>query len=141
MNIVSAALAKKARHVAPGVVLANVTDSPVFDPGTLNSLMEAEKGCKVTVLRKDRGPIAALHGIQYSLSVSREYHDEVDLSEFVPPGKANDPGGGVISNVTFLLHVSEPVWEEHVLPALKRRFGEPEGKRSLPDRDNENNCL
>lgn len=115
-------LAKKATLVAPGTFLVNVCDTPVFDPGTLMILLEEDPQCQITVMRKDRGPIAALHGVQYSLAVARVYRDEVNLQKLVPKDAANNPQKGIISNVSFLLHVNEEAWYEHVLPGLKSRI-------------------
>ncbi len=114
-------LAERAREVAPGVTLVDVTDSAVFDPATLLTNLEINSQCKITVLRKDKGPIAAIHDIQYSLSVCKSYQEKVDLRLLLPPGAKNDPEQGVISNVSFLLHVNQRVWEEHVLPSLKQQ--------------------
>ena len=66
---VSETLARTATMAAPGVVLVDVADKPLYDPGTLNALLEADSQCKIVVLRKSLRPSAALHGIQYSLSV------------------------------------------------------------------------
>jgi hypothetical protein len=116
---VSQALARTAVVVAPGVVLVDVVDKPLFDPGTLNALLESDPSCRVTVLRKSLGPIAAVHGIQFSLSVAKSYQDIVNLHNLVPSHAKSDPETGVISNVSFLLHTSEDVWKSEVLPRLK----------------------
>ncbi|MBI4099095.1 hypothetical protein HY442_01035, partial [Candidatus Parcubacteria bacterium] len=42
--------------------------------------------------------------------------------ELLPSGFTNTPEAGIISNTTFLLHVSESVWNEVVFPALQKRF-------------------
>jgi hypothetical protein len=112
-------LAPRAIEVAPGVLLVDVCNSPIYDAGTLTSLMEACSGCSVTVLRKDKGPIAALHGVQYSLAVAKTKQDTTNLKTLLPSHFKNDPQLGSISNVSFLLHVSEEVWNKHVLPALQ----------------------
>lgn len=114
-------LVQKKKSPAPGVFLVDVCDAPVFDPGTLMVLMEEDPDCKITVLRKDKGPIAALHGVQYSLAVARSYRDTVQLQKLVPADSANNPQRGIISNVSFLLHVNEENWHEHVLPGLKSK--------------------
>lgn len=111
-------LATTANEVAPGVVLVDCVDRAVFDVGTLTSLLEKRPGCVVTVLRKELGPIAALHGIQYSLSVAKSYQEKISLQKLLPPDSKSDPRWGVISNVSFLLHVSQDVWEKQVLPLL-----------------------
>ncbi len=116
---VSQALAQTAVAVVPGVVLVDVVDKPLYDPGTLNALLERDPDCRITVLRKSLGPIAALHGIQYSLSVSKAYQGTVDLHNLIPSYAKSDPDLGIISNVSFLLHTSEDVWKAHVLPGLK----------------------
>lgn len=113
-------LASTASEVAPGVVLVNTVKNPLYDPGTLIALMEERPGCKVTVIRKDKGPIAAHHGVQYSLAVARAYQGELNLQNLVPPESTSDPRLGLISNVSFLLHVCEVNWKEQVLPALSR---------------------
>ncbi|MCW5821714.1 MAG: hypothetical protein KIT34_02865 [Cyanobacteria bacterium TGS_CYA1] len=114
-------LAQNAKVIAPGTFLVDVCESPVFDPGTLMIQLEEDPKCQITVMRKDRGPIAALHGVQYSLAVARVYREEVNLQNLVPPDSANNPQRGIISNVSFLLHVNEDAWYEHVLPGLKTR--------------------
>jgi hypothetical protein len=116
---VAKTIAKSAKEVAPHVVLADTAYRPLFDPGTLNALLEQHPGCKITVVRKSLGPIAAVHGIQYSLAVAKDYQGKVDLRELVPKSAKSDPDGGVISNVPFLLHVSEDVWNTEVLPKLQ----------------------
>ncbi len=117
---VSNALAKTATIVTPGVVLVDVADKDLYDPGTLNALLEQMPGCKIWVIRKSLGPIAAFHGIQYSLAIPKAYQDTVDLRTLIPTDVKSDPEGGVISNVSFLLHVSEPVWYSEVVPRMKQ---------------------
>lgn len=117
------ALAATAVEVAPGVVLVDAADKPLFDPGTLNALLEANPSCRISVVRKSLGTIAALHGIQYSLTVSKTYQERVNLHDLVPPDAKSDPEAGIISNVSFLLHTSEDVWTNRILPLLKT-FGE-----------------
>jgi hypothetical protein len=116
---VSHSLAKSAVAVVPGVVLVDVANKPLFDPGTLNALLEADAKCQVMVVRKSLGPIAAHHGIQYSLAVTKAYQKTVNLQNLVPAEAKSDPAAGIISNVSFLLHTSEEVWHEVVLPRLK----------------------
>jgi hypothetical protein len=112
-------LAPTAKEVAPGVMLVDTIESELYDPGTLMALLEKRTGCKVTVFRKDKGPIAALHGIQYSLAVTKAFQSQVNLQNVLPSHTKSDPKLGVISNVSFLLHVSDLVWHEQVLPALQ----------------------
>ena len=116
---VSQALVHAAIAVVPGVVLVDVVDKPLYDPGTLDALLEATPGCRIIVLRKSLGPIAALHGIQYSLSVPKHYQSTVDLRNLIPSDARSSPEAGIISNVSFLLHTSEDVWKTHVLCRLK----------------------
>jgi hypothetical protein len=112
-------LAKTASIMAPGVVLVDAANKPLFDPGTLNSLLESDPECRVMVVRKSLGPIAAHHGIQYSLSVAKAYQGTVNLQNLVPAQAKSDPAAGIISNVSFLLHTSEEVWQDVVLPRLR----------------------
>jgi hypothetical protein len=112
-------LARTAVEVASGVVLVDVVDKPLYDPGTLNALLENDPRYRITVLKKSLGPIAALHGVQYSLTVPKSYQSTVDLRKLVPIAAKSDPETGVISNVSFLLHVSEDIWTTEVFPRLK----------------------
>ncbi len=98
---VSQSLAQTSRIIAPGVVLVDVVDKPLFDPGTLNALLERDPGCQIMVLRKSLGPIAAVHGIQYSLAVTKPYHGQVNLHNYVSAQAKSSPEAGVISNVSF----------------------------------------
>ena len=100
------------------VAYVDTCGAPRHDLTTLTRAMEAT-GCKVTVVRKDAGPIAAAHGVQYSLAVVKRYQEEIDLRTLVPAGSESSPAVGLISNTSFLLHCSEKVWEETVLPALR----------------------
>ncbi|MCC6978994.1 MAG: hypothetical protein IT343_11780 [Candidatus Melainabacteria bacterium] len=115
---VSHTLAKSAVVIAPGVVLVDVVNKPLFDPGTLNALLETDPQCRITVIRKSLGPIAAVHGIQYSLAVAKLFQNSINLHDLVPNDAKSSPEGGIISNVSFLLHTSEDVWFSEVLPRL-----------------------
>lgn len=117
---VSRQLSSTACEIAKGAVLVDVTDSPIFDAATLIGLLEQMPGCRITILRKSNGPIAALHRIQYSLAVAKAYQKEIDLRSLLPQQFKSDPKLGIISNVSFLLHVSDDVFAAHVLPALRR---------------------
>lgn len=117
---VSLDLSRTARTIAPGVVLVDVANKPLFDPGTLHALLENDPECRVTVLRKSLGPLAALHGIQYSLSVAKAYQNKLNLHNLLSSDTKSDREAGVISNVSFLLHVSEDVFQRQVLPRLKK---------------------
>jgi len=108
----------------PQVAYVDTCGAQKYDLNTLTQAMEA-KGVKVTVVRKGFGPIASLHGgVQVSLAVVKKHQQEVDLRSLVPAGSESSPEAGIISNTSFLLHVSEKVWEEVILPALCLRFGE-----------------
>jgi hypothetical protein len=100
-------------------VLIDVVDKPLFDPGTLLAILENDPHCRIIVIRKSLGPIAALYGIQYSLSVAKTYQHKINLHDLIPPQAKSDPEAGIISNVSFLLHTSEYVWKDEVLPRLK----------------------
>lgn len=117
---VSHQLAKSAVSVAPGVVLVDVVNKPLFDPGTLNALLEKIPDCSITVIRKNLGPIAAFHGIQYSLAVAKSFQSTINLHDLVPTDAKSSPEAGIISNVSFLLHTSEDAWNREVLPRLLR---------------------
>lgn len=108
--------------VAPGVGLVDVRGKRPHI-GTL--AMELDKSFVVTVLLKGDGPIAkASGGPQFSLSVRKTDQEGLNLQELLPAaGFVSSPESGIISNTTFLLHVSQEVWESQVLPALQSRFG------------------
>jgi hypothetical protein len=113
-------LAREATVVAPGVVLVDAAHKELFDPGTLNGLLEEHPEGRVLAVRKSLGPIAALHGIQYSLSVAKEYQKKISLFDLIPTDARCGPAEGIISNVSFLLHVSQDKWDDCVLPRLQK---------------------
>ncbi len=117
-------LAETVTDILPGVAFVDVTDAPRFDLGTLAAKMESRNGVKVTAQRKSQGPIAAkCGGVQISMAVAKAHQAEVNLQELLPTGFVSSPETGIISNTTFLLHVSQEVWDSQVLPALTERFG------------------
>ncbi|MBU0661604.1 hypothetical protein KKG22_05535 [Patescibacteria group bacterium] len=116
------ALAETATEVAPSTWLVDSREAPRFELNTLTRALET-KGAKVTVVVKAFGPIAAQHGAQYSLAVSKRHQQDINLQSLLPDDFESSPAAGIISNTTFLLHVSEVVWNETVLPALKARLG------------------
>lgn len=115
----SQSLAEAAIEIVPGVMLSDCTEKPNFDPGTLLHLLEQKPGCRVTVLKKNLGPIAALHGVQYSLAVAKIYQKEINLQKILLADTKSSPEYGVITNVSFLLHVCETIWNEVVLYRLQ----------------------
>ena len=117
-------LAEKMSHPCEGVVMVDSVGANRPDLSTLSKGMEAN-GAVVTVVRKDFGPIAGKpggHGVQYSLAVVRKHQAELDLRDLVPEGMETGPVAGLISNTSFLLHCSEGIWNETILPALKERL-------------------
>jgi hypothetical protein len=119
-------LADTATQVATGVWLVDTTRGARYDLGTLTGTLEAKPGCVVTIIRKKDGPIAAKPqhgGVQYSCSVPTQHQPAVNLQDLLPSGFTSSPDVGLISNTTFLLHLSEGVWTATVLPALQQRFG------------------
>jgi len=113
-------LAATGKEVVPGVAVVDCVSHGVFDVGTLSTLLEQNLGCRISVVRKGVGPIAAIHGIQYSLSVGKQYQTEINLQKLLPDQTRSDPQFGIISNVPFLLHVSEEVWFDLVLPRISQ---------------------
>lgn len=117
-------LAETVTDIIPSVAFVDLMTSPRFDLTTLAQKMEARPGVKVTVQKKAQGPIAAkCGGVQYSLAVAKASQAEVNLQECLPSGFISSPEAGIISNTTFLLHVSQEVWDSQVLSALRSRFG------------------
>ncbi|MBX9725575.1 MAG: hypothetical protein K2X81_29525, partial [Candidatus Obscuribacterales bacterium] len=116
---VSHDLARTASEVAPGVLLVDAANKPLYDPGTLHAQLEKNPSCRIHVLRKSLGTIAALHGIQYSLAVAKGYQSKINLHDLLSSDTKSDPEAGIISNVSFLLHTSEDVWHNMVLPRLR----------------------
>lgn len=116
-------LADTAIMLLPGVTYVDVTQSAGFHLATLLQSMEGMAGCKITVQKRAWGAIARLHGgVQYSLMVVQACQQEVNLQDLLPGGFISSPEAGVIVNTTFLLYVSEEVWNNTVLPALHVRF-------------------
>ncbi len=116
------AIAAKAHELCPGVVSVNVESETKYNLGILTTALEAYPGCRITVLRKDSGPIASVHGgIQYSLAVAKPFQAEINLQTFLPEGFESSPESGIISNTSFLLHLNEQNWE-NVCIALHRQF-------------------
>lgn len=121
---VAEGIAAEASEPAPGVVMVNAVGKPRHDLTTLTQRLESRPGCRVTVVRKDNGPIAAKHGgVQYSLAVVKAEQANINLQGLLTPGFVSSPESGIISNTSFLLHVSQEVWESQVLPALRSRLG------------------
>lgn len=117
------AIAAEATQPVSGVVMADAVGKPRHDLATLAAKMEAREGCRVTVVRKDNGPIAAKHGgVQISLAVVKAHQADINLQQLLVPGFTSSPESGIISNTTFLLHVSEEVWNTQVFPALTARL-------------------
>jgi len=116
-------LAETVTDIMSCVAFVDVTTAPRFDLGTLAAKMEARNGTKVTVQRKSQGPIAPKHGgVQISLAVVKAHQAEINLQDLLTPGFTSSPESGIISNTTFLLHVSQEVWDSQVQPALQSRF-------------------
>jgi len=117
-------LAEKMFVPCKGVTLVDSVGAARSDLNTLTKGMEKD-GVVVTVVRKDFGPIAGKpggHGVQYSLAVVQKHQAELDLRTLVPTGTETSPQAGLLSNVAFLLHCSESVWNTTILPALAARF-------------------
>lgn len=115
-------LAEKVSRPCPGVCLVDTMGAKRSDLNTLSQGME-KLGARVTVVRKGEGPIAKEHGgIQISLAVVQKYQGEIDLRTLVPEGMPTGVPAGLLSNTSFLLHCSEKVWNETILPALAAKF-------------------
>lgn len=115
-------VAAEAKEIVPGVVVADIVGRKV-DLSTLTARLESRPGCVITVIRKDNGPIAgALKVKQYSLAVIKSKQAEINLQDFLPQGYTSSPEAGIISNTTFLLHLSEGNWFDLVLPAFAAKY-------------------
>lgn len=112
--------ANTCRVLVPGVYQVDTVGREGFDLSSLVEFMELNLP-RITIVRKDSGPIAVVHGTQYSIAVGHEYSGRVNLQELLPKEFESSPQAGIISNTPFLLHVSEKVWRETVLPELRRR--------------------
>lgn len=122
MVVKAKALAATATEVAPGCWLVDVTGQHGFHLGTLSASLEARPGCKVTIVRKDDGPIAKIGGVQYSFA-RHSADKDTDLKSLFPAGFKSSPEEGYIGNVPFLVHCGEKQWAEHVRVALLEKFG------------------
>lgn len=118
-------IAAEATEVVQGVWLADTMSAGRYDLTTLSADLEAKDGCKITVLKKKDGPIAAAEKkagrdpVQYSLAVKKDRQEAINLQLLLPAGFISSPDTGVISNTTFLLHLNEGMWSSEVLPRLK----------------------
>ena len=115
------AIATMAIEVTAGVWLVDVSGNRGYHMATLSTELESHPGCKVTIIRKDDGPIAKIGGVQYSLA-RHSADKETDLKSLLPSGFVSSPETGMIGNVPFLIHTSQEVWDKVVLPALQVRF-------------------
>lgn len=116
-------LAEKVSEPCPSILLVDTVGAKRSDLTTLSQGME-RLGAKVTIVRKGDGPIAKEHGgVQISLAVAQVFQKEIDLRTLVPEGAPTGLPAGLLSNVPFLLHCSERVWESTILPALVAKFG------------------
>lgn len=117
-------LGEKVSYPCKGVAMVDSVGADRPDLNTMTSALE-RGGAIVTVVRKNFGPIAGLpgqHGIQFSMAVARNHQKELDLRDLVPEGMESSPQAGLLSNTSFLLHCSEKVWSETILPALRERL-------------------
>ena len=110
-------LVSKSFEVFPGLIFVDTTGSERHDLVTLTRGLEA-KGAKVTCIKKNVGPIASVHGSQFSLAVVKRFQKEINLQNSLPADFVSSPASGIISNTTFLLHVSENIWND-ILPAIQ----------------------
>lgn len=107
-------------EIAPGVWYTDTMSAAHYDLVTLAQGLESKPGCKITVVRKATGPIAAKHtGGQYSLAVVKAHQADINVQTYMPSGFVSSPESGTICNTGFLAHVSQKVWEEQVLPRLR----------------------
>lgn len=117
-------LLTKVQDLGHGVVMVDTVGAPRHDLVTLTQGIESRPGCRITVVRKDNGPIAAAEAkagrpaVQISLAVVKAFQKEINLQDYLPEGFVSSPESGIISNTSFLLHLSEQKWEELVKPAL-----------------------
>lgn len=117
-------LDEKMSHPCKGIVMIDSVGAARSDLNTLSRGMETND-VVVTVVRKDFGPIAGKpggHGVQYSLAVVHDHQSKLDLRDLVLEGMESSPQAGLISNTSFLLHCSETVWTETILPGLSSRL-------------------
>ncbi|MFH2105000.1 MAG: hypothetical protein ABII72_02065 [Parcubacteria group bacterium] len=104
----------------PGVVMVDTVGNKPYDLTTLARLIETE-GVKVTVVRKNNGPIKP---IQFSLAVVKSAQETVNLMSLKPDGVESSPASGIISNIPVLLHCSEAMWTETIRPGLEQMLTE-----------------
>jgi len=110
-------LAGTATNIREGLCFVDLTSAQhKVHLGTLEQELE-KTGCKIIVLKTNDGPIAKLHGVQYSLS--RLSGDKsLDMLSFFPESFVSSPESGYIGNVQFRVHCSEENWENYVLPKI-----------------------
>jgi hypothetical protein len=116
-------LASQIREVLPGVLLLDVTGSPAsgWDLGSLSLFLQTRPDCKVSVIRTSSGPIAKQFGVQYSLCEATPGQLNLLYDPLPPDPRCMPEALERISSPPWL-HVSERLWIDTVLPALRRRF-------------------
>jgi len=116
-------LAELAEVLVPGLVMVDTVGAERYDLTTLTNKLVALEA-KVTVIRKDNGPIAnpslGFGGVQISLAVVKSSQDKINLMGLKPDGVESSPTSGIISNIPVLLHCSEAMWTETVRPGLEQ---------------------
>lgn len=103
-------IAKSAVNLARSVVMVDVTgETRRFDLSALMSRIE--NGNRLTVLKKSVGPIATIHGTQYTVAVVKGAG--INLQSILDEGVVSSPENGIISNVPYLLHLSQENWDKY----------------------------
>ena len=111
-------LLKNIETIGPNTLLVDVTNAEDFNLAVIAEHME--KSAKIGIIKKSIGPIASNHGgVQYSIAVSKKDQEGFDIRQFLPEGFVSDIQTGIIANTPFMMHVSEDVWINYVLPQLK----------------------
>jgi hypothetical protein len=118
----AAELARRAKDIFPGVFLADAVFKPRYDLNTLAQIFE-QRGASLFVVRQSFGPVAfATCDVNYRMHAIQSAPDRLDVQDLLPPGYDNSPKEGIMAHGSFLLWVSERIWQETILPALHQRF-------------------
>lgn len=117
-------LAERVEVPFEGLSAVDTRGSSKHDLTTLTRSLEAVPGAKMTLVIKDSGPIAAESGSQYSLAVIKKHQEAFNLQDLIPEGHEKDPKAGLISNVPFIGHYSQKVWEDIIEPQVRELLSE-----------------
>lgn len=112
-------LASTAKQIVEGIWCLDVRGKK-YDQGTLERKIGNKHGYLFMITIKDFGPIAKIHGIQYSLTAALHLNGVIDLTKLLTIDEGERTAeNGIIFHNSLLLECNQQWLDEQVLPALK----------------------